>query len=65
MDSNSDGGLDYGEFVRGFFGEMNEIRKDWVRKAFGRLDANNSGVGDADNLYKFFCPAKHPAVIKG
>jgi hypothetical protein len=29
---NGDGALDYGEFVRGFIGEMNESRKAYVRK---------------------------------
>ena len=65
VDENSDGDLDYGEFVRGFFGEMNESRKRWVRKAFTRLDPNTTGVGEATNFYKFFCAAKHPSVVKG
>ena len=29
---NRDGFLDYGEFSRGFIGEMNELRKSSVRK---------------------------------
>lgn len=29
---NGDGFLDYGEFSRGFIGEMNEFRKSLVRK---------------------------------
>ena len=65
LDVNKDGVLDYGEFIRGFFGEMNEERKNWVRKAFSRLDTSNSGVGNADNLYKFFCASKHPTVMSG
>ena len=32
MDVNRDGFLDYGEFSRGFIGEMNELRKSSVRK---------------------------------
>ena len=65
LDRNNDGVLDYGEFVRGFFGEMNETRKHYVRKAFSRIDKNNNGIGDSDSLYKFFCPSKHPSVING
>ena len=34
LDVNRDGALDYGEFVRGFIGEMNESRKAYVRKVF-------------------------------
>lgn len=33
MDVNGDGFLDYGEFSRGFIGEMSELRKLFVRKA--------------------------------
>ena len=65
IDENNDGHLDYGEFIRGFFGEMNEQRKKWVRKAFTKLDPSSSGVGEATNFYKFFCPSKHPSVVKG
>lgn len=32
LDVNGDGFLDYGEFSRGFIGEMNELRKSSVRK---------------------------------
>ena len=32
LDTNGDGVLDYGEFSRGFFGEMSERRKACVRK---------------------------------
>lgn len=32
LDANGDGFLDYGEFSRGFIGEMNELRKSLVRK---------------------------------
>ena len=32
LDVNGDGFLDYGEFSRGFIGEMNELRKSLVRK---------------------------------
>ena len=36
---NGDGFLDYGEFSRGFIGEMNEFRKSLVRK----VSLNNVG----------------------
>ena len=32
IDVNGDGQIDYGEFVRGILGEMNEYRKSLVRK---------------------------------
>lgn len=36
LDVNQDGFLDYGEFSRGFIGEMNELRKSSVRKVSKR-----------------------------
>ena len=37
LDTDNSGYLDYGEFVRGFIGEMAENRKDLVRKVCGLL----------------------------
>lgn len=65
VDRNKDGVLDYGEFVRGFFGEMTEVRKKWVQKAFTRMDPNKSGSATIDDLRKFFCASRHPDVVKG
>ena len=63
VDSNKDGVLDYGEFLRGFIGEMSEQRKVWVRKAFSRLDPSKTGTGKIDDLQKFFCSSTHPSVV--
>nr|XP_058963199.1 calcyphosin-2-like isoform X2 [Pocillopora verrucosa] len=65
LDVNQDGFLDYGEFSRGFIGEMNELRKSSVRKVFRKLDPNKSGVVNLNNIKKFYCTKKHPKVISG
>eukprot|EP00794_Sanderia_malayensis_P012752 gene12752-14059_t len=65
VDTNEDGKLDYGEFVRGFIGEMNEFRKRLVRKAFARLDTSKAGFTRKDDLIKFFSAKKHPKVLSG
>ncbi|NWZ45333.1 CAYP2 protein, partial [Brachypodius atriceps] len=41
-DSKSDK-VDYGEFTHAIFGEMNEYRKAFVRKAYMKLDFNKTG----------------------
>jgi len=65
LDVNRDGFLDYGEFSRGFIGEMNELRKSSVRKVFRKLDPNKSGVVNLNNMRKFYCTKKHPKVVSG
>ncbi|KAL9985116.1 hypothetical protein ACROYT_G007483 [Oculina patagonica] len=65
LDVNGDGFLDYGEFSRGFIGEMNELRKSSVRKVFRKLDPNKSGVVNLNNMRKFYCTKKHPKVVSG
>ena len=65
MDRNKDGSLDFGEFVRGFVGEMSEGRKAVVRKAFNRIDPNKSGEGSLNDMKKFYCARKHPSVANG
>ncbi|NWV59770.1 CAYP2 protein, partial [Malurus elegans] len=41
-DSKSDK-VNYGEFIHAVFGEMNEYRKAFVRKAYMKLDFNKTG----------------------
>ncbi|KAK3730272.1 hypothetical protein QZH41_016444, partial [Actinostola sp. cb2023] len=65
LDVNRDGALDYGEFVRGFIGEMNESRKAYVRKVFHKLDPSKTGVVELNNIKKFFSAHKHPRVLSG
>lgn len=45
LDVNGDGFLDYGEFSRGFIGEMNELRKSLVRKVSVYRDKVNVLTG--------------------
>ena len=65
VDFNEDGILDHGQFVRGFLGEMSEECKLVVRKAFSRLDPSKRGIGELNDIRKYYCPSKHPSVIKG
>lgn len=57
--------VDYGEFKRAIFGEMNEYRKSFVRKAFMKLDFNKTGIVSVIDIRKCYCARKHPHVISG
>uniref|UniRef100_H2ZUJ7 Calcyphosine 2 n=1 Tax=Latimeria chalumnae TaxID=7897 RepID=H2ZUJ7_LATCH len=65
LDQNCDGYVDYGEFIHGIIGEMNEYRKIFVRKAYMKLDPNKAGSVAMIDLRKFYCARKHPKVISG
>ncbi|NXN35455.1 CAYP2 protein, partial [Rhinoptilus africanus] len=53
-DSKSDK-VDYGEFTRAVFGEMNEYRKSFVRKAYMKLDFNKTGSVPMVDIRKCYC----------
>ncbi|XP_017935699.1 calcyphosin-2 isoform X2 [Manacus vitellinus] len=63
-DSKSDK-VDYGEFTRAIFGEMNEYRKAFVRKAYMKLDFNKTGSVPMVDIRKCYCAKKHPLVLAG
>ncbi|XP_065525236.1 calcyphosin-2 isoform X2 [Lathamus discolor] len=63
-DSKSDK-VDYGEFTRAAFGEMNEYRKAFVRKAYMKLDFNKTGSVPMVDIRKCYCAKKHPLVLAG
>ncbi|KAJ8249839.1 hypothetical protein COCON_G00230550 [Conger conger] len=65
LDQNGDGQVDYGEFIRGVIGEMNESRKSFVRKAYMKLDPNKTGSVPMTDVEKFYCAKGHPTVISG
>ncbi|XP_059154039.1 calcyphosin-2-like [Physella acuta] len=46
--------LDYGDYMHGVIGEMNEYRKALVRKAFGKLDSGKKGAIHISDVNKFF-----------
>ncbi|XP_050995665.1 calcyphosin-2 [Acomys russatus] len=63
--SHGENKVDYGEFKRAIFGEMNEYRKSFVRKAFMKLDFNKTGMVSVIDIRKCYCAKKHPRVITG
>ncbi|XP_061225411.1 calcyphosin-2 isoform X3 [Neopsephotus bourkii] len=65
LDESKSGKVDYGEFTRAAFGEMNEYRKTFVRKAYMKLDFNKTGSVPMVDIRKCYCAKKHPLVLAG
>ncbi|XP_036617412.1 calcyphosin-2 [Trichosurus vulpecula] len=65
LDINSNGQVDWGEFKRAIFGEMNEYRKTFLRKAYMKLDFTKTGSVSMVDIRKCYCAKKHPHVISG
>eukprot|EP01105_Mastigella_eilhardi_P005268 TRINITY_DN17008_c0_g1_i1.p1 TRINITY_DN17008_c0_g1~~TRINITY_DN17008_c0_g1_i1.p1 ORF type:complete len:346 (-),score=106.19 TRINITY_DN17008_c0_g1_i1:109-1119(-) len=65
MDRDGNGLIDYDEFLRVVRGEMSEDRREWVRKAFSKLDANKNGVIQVDDIRKFYSAKGNPDVLSG
>ncbi|XP_047125720.1 calcyphosin-2 isoform X1 [Hydra vulgaris] len=63
IDKYQDNRIDFLDFSRSFIGEMSEIRKFWVRKAFSKIDANRTGCGKLSDIRKFYL-AKQTSVLK-
>ncbi|KFO77765.1 Calcyphosin-2, partial [Cuculus canorus] len=65
LDDSKNDKVDYGEFTRAIFGEMNECRKAFVRKAYMKLDFNKNGSIPVVDIRKTYCAKKHPLVLAG
>uniref|UniRef100_A0A8C3JVN0 Calcyphosine 2 n=1 Tax=Calidris pygmaea TaxID=425635 RepID=A0A8C3JVN0_9CHAR len=65
LDDSKSNKVEYGEFTRAVFGEMNEYRKAFVRKAYMKLDFNKTGSIPMVDIRKCYCAKKHPLVLAG
>jgi len=63
FDTNRDGTLNYDEFLMAIRGELNDFRKALIEKAFRKLDKDNSGVIDYEDIKDIYNAKKHPDVI--
>ena len=57
--------IDYDEFVRGVVGEMNDFRKNIAKKAFKKMDKNNNGKIELDDIRNVYNAKHHPDVKSG
>ncbi|XP_038612592.1 calcyphosin-2 isoform X2 [Tachyglossus aculeatus] len=65
LDHNGNDQVDYREFKRAVFGEMNEYRQAFVRKAYMKLDFNKTGSVSMADIRKCYCAKKQPQITTG
>jgi len=46
-------------------GELNDLRRGLVEKAFRKLDKDNNGVLEVDDIKNIYNASKHPDVVQG
>jgi Ca2+-binding EF-hand superfamily protein len=65
FDVNGDGSISYDEFLRMVIGEMNQPRKNLVKRAFDKIDRNRNGIVELDDLKGVYNAKNHPDVKLG
>lgn len=65
LDTDGCGEVQYDEFLREIRGNMNAKRRNLVDKAFSKLDKDNSGHIDLDEISSVYNCKKHPEVLQG
>jgi Ca2+-binding EF-hand superfamily protein len=65
FDLNGDGNISYDELLRGVVGEMNQNRKNLAKKAFNKLDRNQNGFVEVDDIKGVYNCKNHPDVKLG
>ena len=50
FDTSRDGFIDYDEFLRAVRGPISPARQSLVKKAFVKLDKNNNGIIELDDI---------------
>ncbi len=65
FDKNRDGTINFEEFIWAIVGELNQLRMSLVQQAFKKLDANDNGTLEIDEIKQKFEPSRHPDVKQG
>lgn len=65
FDLNEDDEINYDELMRSVAGEMSPIRKDFVKKAFKKIDKDGSGILDIEDIKGVYNAKFHPDVKSG
>jgi len=65
FDTNNNRSIDYEEFLRGVVGEMNNFRKELVKRAFEKLDTNRNGIVEVEDIRGVYNAKLHPDVLAG
>ena len=65
FDKDGSGFIDYGEFIGGILGDLNEFRKGILKQVFEKLDKNETGFITVGQLRETYNPKEHPLVRQG
>ena len=65
FDKDGSGYIDYGEFVNGIVGDLNEFRKDVLKQVFEKLDREETGFITVGQMRDSYNPKEHPLVRQG
>ena len=65
FDHNDDGEIDYEELMLAVTKELSPIRKDLVAKAFRKLDIDESGTIEVNDIKSLYNAKLHPDVKSG
>lgn len=65
FDQDGNGEINYEEFIAGVVGSMNKRREYVVKAAFAKLDADQSGNLQIDEIKSAYNAKAHPDVING
>lgn len=65
FDTDASGEISYDELMRAVVGELNQIRKEFVTRAFKKADKDNSGILDIADIRGTYNAKMHPDVKSG
>jgi len=65
FDYDNSGLIEYDEFLRTIRGPMNGNRKKIVKQAFDKIDKDNNGYVDINDIRGTYDASKHPDVLQG
>lgn len=65
FDVNDDGFVSFDELLHAVKGDMSPFRKDLVKRVFKKLDFNENGYIDIDDVRKSYNARQHPDVRAG
>lgn len=65
FDRNGDGTIDYEEFLRNVRGNMNNFRRKFVDQAFSKMDKDQNGYLDINDIRGVYNARFHPDVKAG
>ena len=63
FDGDKSGTISFDEFLRVIKGDLNPQRAQLVEQAFKKLDKDNSGLLEAQDIIGTYDAKKHPAVL--